>query len=127
MAKQNGKKRQATNTAQPTSPNIEINRHPIGDAPYLTFAQAVEGPTPNGGFNMGGRVIVNGQDTYIEVPPQDDWFEVRSMRGVQKVFLRFKCTGIETVHYGPYDTKEEAALGLHRILHNAHDALMNCA
>src|SRR5688572_21179253 len=111
MARQNGK-------------GVQINLNPTGDVPYFTFARAVEGPTPES-FNMGGRVTVNGRDTYIEVKPQADWFEIRTMRGVKKVYLKLQVTGLEPIYYGPYDTKEESLLALHRILNAAYEALIN--
>jgi hypothetical protein len=94
------------------------------DGQYFTIARAVEGPNPNS-YSLGGRVFVNGEDTYIEMPPQDDWFEIRTMRGVKKVYLKFQVTGLEPIYYGPYDTKEEALLAHHRILDHAQDAFLN--
>jgi hypothetical protein len=114
------------------------------DGQYFTVARAVEGPNPNS-YSLGGRVFVNGEDTYIEMPPQDDWFEIRTMRGVKKVYLKsrgdlhvdrlivalklgnfiFQVTGLEPIYYGPYDTKEEALLAHHRILDHAQDAFLN--
>lgn len=91
---------------------------------HFTVARAVEGPNPNS-YSLGGRVIVNGQDTFIEVEPQEDWFEMRSMRGVKKVYLKLQCTGLQPTYYGPYDTKEEALLALHCILDRSQEAFLN--
>jgi hypothetical protein len=120
-------KREPMNMNNPNGIELRLDLKPTidgRDGQHFTMARSVEGPSPES-FTMGGRVIVNGKDTFIEVEPQEDWFEIRSMRGVQKLYLKFQRTGLETIYYGPYDTKEEGLLALHRVLDQTQEAMSN--
>jgi hypothetical protein len=108
-----------------TGLDIEVHLPTEGHPLEGTIAQIVEGPYREVYDNMGKRVTVKGQKTYIEVPPQDDWFEMRTLRGREMVYLKFHCTGLEMIYYGPYETKEDALLGLNKIHNHISEALMN--
>ena len=97
---------------------------PKGGTPRATLSEIIERPRYEA-YQPGGRVFVKGQDTYIEVKPQPDWFETRLVSGMEQVFFKFQCTGLEPITYGPFQDQDEATLALHHLIHGMLDALLS--
>src|SRR5688500_2183985 len=99
------------NSKSATGIELRLNLKPTidgRDGLHFTLARAVEGPNPES-FTMGGRVIINGQDTYIEVEPQEDWWLLSKLdsAGEPKWYARLYHEGKEK-RFGPFKDKTEA-------------------
>lgn len=107
-----------------TGLDVQVTLPTSGNPIDGTIARMVEGPFQEDP-NLGKRVSVEGEETYIEVPPQEDWFEIRTIRGRDVVYLKFRCTGLEIIYYGPYETKEDALFALSNIIASIEERLVN--
>lgn len=107
-----------------TGLHIELMLPTGGDPLEGTIARILEGPHTDDDQQVG-RVIVNGKKTYIEVAPQSDWFEIRNIRGRDQVYLKFQCTGLETIYYGPYQDRAKALFALSNIIDTIMEPLLN--
>lgn len=101
-----------------------VDRDPEGEPPYATIAEIVENPQWST-YKLGGKVTVSGKNTFIEVQPKPSWFEIRTSReGKQQVYLKFECTGLNSIRYGPFPSQEQALLALDSLIDQIADGLL---
>jgi hypothetical protein len=100
------------------------NPDPPGEAPYATIGDIL-----NRGrwstYRLGGQMKVNGKPTHIEVKPQADWFVKKTINGKQYLFLKFECTGVQPLYFGPYRDKDTALFALSSFIDRISEDLMN--